>query len=204
MTDGITLYGSSDSGNCLKCKWVAERLDVPLRWIETNAFTGETRTPEFLAINPAGQVPVAILADGRMLAQSNAIMLHLAERSELTPNDAYDRAKMFEWLFWEQYSHEPAIAVRIARKHFLKQRDEELDPALMTKGKAALARMETQLRNTPYLVGAALTLADIALVAYTRNAHRGGFQLADYPAVRDWVERVEGELGLESALASGT
>jgi glutathione S-transferase len=138
-----------------------------------------------------------------MLAQSNAIMLHLAEQSELTPNDAYDRAKMFEWLFWEQYSHEPAIAVRIARKHFLKQRDEELDPALMTRGKAALARMETQLRDTPYLVGAALTLADIALVAYTRYAHRGGFELADYPAVRDWVERVEGELGLESALASG-
>lgn len=203
MADGITLYGSSDSGNCLKCKWVAERLDVPVRWIEINTFSGETRTPEFLAINPAGQVPVAILADGRMLAQSNAIMLHLAEQSELAPNGAYDRAKMFEWLFWEQYSHEPAIAVRIARKHFLKQRDEELDPALMTRGKAALARMETQLRNTPYLVGAALTLADIALVAYTRYAHRGGFELADYPAVRDWVGRVEGELGLESALASG-
>lgn len=203
MADGITLYGSSDSGNCLKCKWVAERLDVPVRWIEINTFSGETRTPEFLAINPAGQVPVAILADGRMLAQSNAIMLHLAEQSELAPNDAYDRAKMFEWLFWEQYSHEPAIAVRIARKHFLKQRDEELDPALMTRGKAALARMENQLRDTPYLVGAALTLADIALVAYTRYAHRGGFELADYPAVRDWVERVEGELGLESALASG-
>jgi glutathione S-transferase len=203
MADGITLYGSSDSGNCLKCKWVAERFDLPERWIEINTFSGETRTPEFLAINPAGQVPVAILADGRMLAQSNAIMLHLAEQSELTPNDAYDRAKMFEWLFWEQYSHEPAIAVRIARKHFLKQRDEELDPALMTRGKAALARMENQLRDTPYLVGAALTLADIALVAYTRYAHRGGFELADYPAVRDWVERVEGELGLESALASG-
>ena len=203
MADGITLYGSSDSGNCLKCKWVAARLGVPVRWIEINTITGETRTPEFLAINPSGQVPVAILADGRMLAQSNAIMLHLAERSELAPSDAYDRAKMFEWLFWEQYSHEPAIAGRIARKHFLKQRDEDLDPVLIIKGKAALARMETQLRNTPYLVGAALTLADIALVAYTRYAHRGGFELADYPAVRDWVQRVEGELGLESALASG-
>jgi glutathione S-transferase len=203
MADVVTLYGSSDSGNCLKGKWVAERLGVPVEWIETNTFAGETRTPEFLAINPAGQVPVAILADGRMLAQSNAIMLYLAEGADLVPREPYERAKMFEWLFWEQYSHEPAIAVRIARKHFLKQRDEDLDPALLTKGKAALARMETELRNTPYLVGEAFTLADIALVAYTRYAHRGGFELADYPSVRDWVVRVERELGLESALPSG-
>ncbi len=203
MADIITLYGSSDSGNCLKCKWVAERLGVAAKWIEINTFNGETRTAEFLAINPAGQVPVTILADGRMLAQSNAIMLYLAENTDLVPRDAYDRAKMFEWLFWEQYSHEPAIAVRIARKHFLKQRDEELDPALLTKGNAALARLETQLGKTPYLIGDALTLADIALVAYTRYAHRGGFDLAHYPSVRDWVGRVEGELGLESALPSG-
>ncbi|MGH6949980.1 MAG: glutathione S-transferase family protein [Vitreimonas sp.] len=203
MAAGITLYGSSDSGNCLKAKWVAARLGIPVRWIETDTFGGETRTPEFLAINPAGQVPVVILADGRMLAQSNAIMLHLAEASELVPRDAYERAKMFEWLFWEQYSHEPAIAVRIARKHFLKQRDEELDPALLTKGKAALARMETQLSESPYLVGGVLTLADVALVAYTRYAHRGGFDLADYPGVKRWVADVERDLGLESVLPSG-
>ena len=200
MARPIRLYGSSDSGNCLKCKWVAERLAAPIEWIETNTFKGETRTPEFLAINPAGQVPVAILADGRMLAQSNAIMLHLAEHTDLVPADPYDRAKMFEWLFWEQYSHEPAIAVRIARRHFLKQREEELDPALITKGNAALARMQLQFAQTPYLVGGALTLADIALVAYTRYAHRGGFDLAHYPAVKVWVARVERELGLESAL----
>jgi glutathione S-transferase len=107
---------------------------------------------------------------------------------------------MFEWLFWEQYSHEPAIAVRIARRHFLKQREEDLDPVLITKGKDALARMEMQLSKTPFLVGGALTLADIALVAYTRNAHRGGFDLAHYPAVKTWVARVEHELELESAL----
>jgi glutathione S-transferase len=200
MPEAITLYGSSDSGNCLKGRWVAERLGVPVTWIEINTFTGETRTPEFLAVNPAGQVPVAILADGRMLAQSNAIMLHLAEDSDLVPRDAYDRAKMFEWLFWEQYSHEPAIAVRIARKYFLKQREEDIDPNLAKKGEAALARMEQQLARTPYLVGQALTLADIALVAYTRYAHRGGFDLAVYPGVKAWVARVERELGLETAL----
>jgi glutathione S-transferase len=202
MTSTITLYGSSDSGNCLKGRWVAERLGVPIKWIEINTFNGETRTPEFLAINPAGQAPVAVFADGRMLAQSNAIMLHLAENTDLVPRDAFDRAKMFEWLFWEQYSHEPAIAVRIARKHFLKQREEDLDPNLMKKGEAALARMELQLSKTPYLVGGALTLADVALVAYTRHAHRGGFDLAHYPGVKTWVARVERELGLETALPS--
>lgn len=204
MTDAITLYGSSDSGNCLKAKWVAQRLGVPIAWIETNTFNGETRTPEFLAINPAGQVPVAILPDGRMLAQSNAIMLYLAEDSDLVPRDAYARAKMLEWLFWEQYSHEPAIAVRIARKHFLKMSEEEIDPSLLTRGNAALARMELQLSRSPFLVGAAITLADIALVAYTRYAHRGGFDLAHYPNVREWVRRVERELGLEPAFPAGT
>ncbi len=198
----ITLYGSSDSGNCLKTKWVADRLGVAHAWIETNTFTGETRTPEFLRLNPAGQVPVAVLKDGRILSQSNAIMLHLAEDSDLVPQDAYARAKMFEWLFWEQYSHEPCVAVRIARLYYLKKREDELDPALKTRGDAALARLELQLGQTPYLVGAVLTLADIALVAYTRAAHRGGFDLANYPAVRDWVKRVETNLGL-SALPDG-
>lgn len=196
----VTLYGSSDSGNCLKPKWVAERLGIAVTWIETNTFTGETRTPEFLAINPAGQVPVAILDDGRTLSQSNAIMLHLAEGSDLIPRDAFARAKMFEWLFWEQYSHEPYVAVRIARRFFLKQPEAELDPKLLERGNAALARLELQLGDTPYLVGEALTLADIALVAYTRRAGRGGFDLSHYPNVMHWIARVERDLGLESAL----
>lgn len=195
----MKLYGSSDSGNCLKVRWVAERLSIPFEWIETSSFDGSTRTPEFLAINPAGQVPVAILPDGRKLAQSNAMMFYLAENSDLVPRDPYDRAKMFEWMFWEQYSHEPAIAVRIARKHFLGQKDEDLDPALLTKGHAALARMEMQLKETPCLVGDSLTLADIALVAYTRKAHLGGFDLSGYSHLRDWIGRVEAELGLGSA-----
>jgi glutathione S-transferase len=135
-----------------------------------------------------------------MLAQSNAIMLHFAEGGVLIPHDAYDRAKMFEWLFWEQYSHEPAIAVRIARKHLLGRRDDELDPSLLTKGNAALARMESQLKQTPFLVGDALSLADVALVAYTRKAHLGGFDLEGYPSVRRWVAIVEELLGIESAL----
>lgn len=196
MTSAMKIYGSSDSGNCLKVKWVAERLGLPFEWIETSSFTGATRTPEFLAINPAGQVPAVILSDGRVLAQSNAIMLFLAESTDLVPRDGYDRAKMFEWLFWEQYSHEPAIAVRIARVHFLKQREEDLDPALLTKGNAALAKMELQLNKTQYLVGLTLTLADVALVAYTRKATLGGFNLGDFPAVSAWISRVERDLRL--------
>jgi glutathione S-transferase len=196
MGSVMKVYGSSDSGNCLKVKWVAEHLGIPFEWIETNAFTGVTRQPEFLAINPAGQVPAVILPDGRILAQSNAIMIYLAESSDLVPRDAYDRAKMFEWLFWEQYSHEPAIAVRIARLHFLKKREDELDPALLTKGNAALAKMELQLTKTQYLLGSTLTLADVALVAYTRKAKLGGFKLDDYPAVTAWIARVEQALRL--------
>lgn len=196
MAEVMKVYGTSDSGNCLKVKWVAEFLNIPFEWIGTSSFTGATRTPEFLAINPAGQVPVVVLTDGRVLAQSNAIMLYLAENSGLVPSDAYDRAKMLEWLFWEQYSHEPAIAVRIARLHFLKMREEDLDPALLIKGNAALAKMELQLTKTQYLVGLTLTLADVALVAYTRKAALGGFNLADYTAVTAWIARVERALRL--------
>lgn len=197
----IRVYGSLNSGNCLKVKWVAERLGAPIEWIETDTFSGATRTPEFLAINPSGQVPVAILADGRTLAQSNAIMVHFAEGSDLIPRDSYARAKMYEWLFWEQYSHEPYIAVRIARKFYLKQADEELDPKLLTRGNEALARLELQLSETPYLVDETLTLADVALVAYTRKAGRGGFDLGHYPNVTRWIVRVESDLRLDSATA---
>jgi len=195
----LKLYGSSNSGNCLKPRWVAQRLGIPFEWIEIDTFAGQTRTPDFLAINPAGQVPVAVLPDARVLAQSNAIMVHLAEGSDLIPADAYDRARMFEWLFWEQYSHEPAIAVRIARLHYLKMREDQLDPSLKAKGEAALARMEKQLVETALLVGEALTLADVALVAYTRNAPKGGFDLAPYPSIRAWIDRVEGDLKLEKS-----
>ncbi|HET9231857.1 MAG TPA: glutathione S-transferase family protein [Vitreimonas sp.] len=199
----IKLYGSSDSGNAMKPRWVMDRLRIPYEWIETNAFNGETRTPEFLKLNPAGQVPTVVLEDGRTLAQSNAIMLHLAEGSDLIPRDPYDRAKMFEWLFWEQNSHEIYVAVRIARVHYLNMRDDELDPVLMTRGKAALARMEQHLAQTPYLVGGALTLADLALLAYTRKAELGGFDLASYPSVQAWVARMEGDLGLDPISKSG-
>jgi len=192
----LRIYGDSISGNCLKVKWTAERLHRPFEWIETSVLAAETRTPEFLALNPAGQVPLVILEDGRPLSQSNAIMLHLAEGSALVPADAYERAKMFEWLFWEQYSHEPYVAVARFQVVYLGKALESLETRLIERGGQALARLETQLKQTPFLVGERLTLADIALVAYTRVAHEGGFDLSLYPAVKAWVGRIETALGI--------
>ncbi len=195
----ITIYGDPISGNCLKVKWTAERLAIPYTWLDVDVTNGETRTAAFLAINPAGQVPTVVLDDGRALAQSNAIILHLAEGSELIPADAYERAKMLEWLFWEQYSHEPYVAVARFQMKYLGKPARELEPRIVERGKAALARMEAALAGRKFLVGGALTLADIALVAYTRMAADGGFTLSDYPALSAWVERIEAALPIRES-----
>lgn len=192
----ITVFGDSISGNCLKVKWTADRIGTPYRWVETDILKGQSRTADFLARNPAGQVPLVVLEDGRDLAQSNAIILHLAEGSDLIPKDSYERAKMFEWLFWEQYSHEPYVAVARFQMAYLGKPASDLDPKIVERGKAALARLEMALEASPFLVGHQLTLADISLVAYTRVAHEGGFDLADYPAIQAWIKRVEQALGI--------
>lgn len=192
----LRIYGDSRSGNCLKVKWTAQYLDIPYEWLDVDVMTGATRTPEFLMLNTAGQVPTVILPDGRPLAQSNAIILHLAQDSDLIPADSYARAKMLEWLFWEQYSHEPYIAVVRFKMAFLGERREDIEPRLIERGEAALARLEAALAASPFLVGDGLTLADVSLVAYTRLAHEGGFDLAAYPAVKGWVARVEDALGI--------
>tara|TARA_R110002072_G_scaffold182916_3_gene339173 strand:+ start:1789 stop:2412 length:624 start_codon:yes stop_codon:yes gene_type:complete len=197
MASPVKIYGDSRSGNCMKVRWVAERLGVPFEWIEVDVTSGFTRSDEFLAINPAGQVPCLVREDGRMLAQSGAIILFLAEGSDLIPDDAFDRAKMLEWMFWEQYTHEPAIAVRRFQKAFLKKPESEIDPYLMNKGRRALGVMEMRLMAREFFVGEALSLADIALAAYTRVAPEGGFDLDEFPSVKAWVHRVERELGLD-------
>ena len=195
----LTLYGDSISGNCMKPKWTAERLGIDYDWVEIDILNGGTQTEEFLALNPVGQVPLARWPDGRALPQSNAIMLYLADGSDLIPSDPFKRAQMNSWLFWEQYSHETAIAVRRFKKLYLNLPDEEIDPELMAKGRRALGVMELQLTFSEWLVGDGLTCADIALVAYTRLAHEGGFDLSEFPAVHSWVQRVERELNLEHA-----
>ena len=192
----MKIYGDSISGNCLKVKWVADLLGLAYDWIETDIMVGESRTSDFLAMNPAGQVPALILDDGRPLAQSNAIILHLAEGSALIPADAYDRAKMLEWMFWEQYSHEPYVAVARFQVKYQGKPLAELEPRLVERGNGALQRMEDGLGETGFLVGATPSLADVALVAYTRTAHEGGFDLALYPKVKAWVGRVERALNI--------
>jgi glutathione S-transferase len=187
----MKIYGDSISGNCLKVKWVADSMGLSYDWIETSVVNSESRTPAFLAMNPAGQVPAVILDDGRPLAQSNAIILHLAQGSNLIPADAYQRAKMLEWMFWEQYSHEPYIAVARFQVAYLGKAVAELDPKIMPRGAAALQRLEDGLADSPFLAGNALSLADVALVAYTRVADEGGFDLGAYPRVRAWIARVE-------------
>jgi glutathione S-transferase len=190
----MTIYGDAISGNCLKVKFVADLLGIAYRWIETSVLEQKTRTAEFLAINPAGQVPVVQFADGQILSQSNAIMLYLADGSRLIPADLFARAQMFQWLFWEQYSHETAIAVLRFRTVFLKIPENRIDPSLRPRCNAVLDLMENHLAQRHYFVGGALSLADIALLAYTRFAPEAGLALPQN--VTHWIKRVEDDLKL--------
>ncbi len=193
----LTVHGDIRSGNCLKVKWLLDALGLDYQWIEVDIMTGGTRTAAFAQVNPFGQVPTVILDDGRPLAQSNAILLHFGEGTGWIPTDAYERARMLEWLFWEQYSHEPYVAVARFQRLYAGRFAAEIEPRLMERGHVALARMETALSQSPWLAGGqGATLADLALVAYTRVAPEGGFDLADYPAVRGWIGRTEAAFGI--------
>jgi len=192
----MRIYGDRRSGNCLKVQYTADHLGLAYDWEDVDIMSGGSRTADFLARNPAGQVPVVVFDDGRVLTQSNAIILYLAEGSALIPTDPYDRAKMLEFMFYEQYSHEPYIAVCRFQKLYLGKTDEELDPEKRERGYRALALMEARLGDRAYLVGERLSLADIALVAYTRLAPEGGFDLSPYLAINDWIARVESGLGI--------
>jgi glutathione S-transferase len=195
----MKIYGDSNSGNCLKVKWVCDYLALPYSWIAVDTLKRETRTPQFLKLNSAGQVPVVEFDDGRTLAQSNAIIRYLARDSDLIPADAFAAARMDEWLFWEQYSHEPYIAVCRFQMVYLGKAASDLDPDKIKRGYAALARMEHQLAATRFLVDDRLSLADVALLAYTRLAHQGGFHLDGYASLRRWIGEAERALGLPAA-----
>jgi glutathione S-transferase len=199
MTANVKIYGDINSGNCLKVKWVCDRLALPYTWVAIDILKGESRTSQFLKLNSAGQVPLIEFDDGRTLAQSNTIIRYLARDSDLVPGDAFAAAKMDEWLFWEQYSHEPHIAVCRYQMVYLGRPASDLDPEKVKRGYAALARMEHQLAATRFLVGERVSLADIALLPYTRFAHEGGFHLDGYAALRRWIGDVETYLGLPPA-----
>jgi glutathione S-transferase len=192
----MKIHGDQNSGNCLKVKWVADRLALPYEWIEIDTRNGGSRTAEFLKLNPWGQVPVVVLDDGRTLAQSNAIIRYIARGSDLIPADAFAAAKMDEWLFWEQYSHEPYVAVCRFQMVYLGKSASELDPEKVKRGTAALDHLERHLGQSRFMVGADFSLADVALVAYTRLAHEGGFDLAHYASIRRWIGETEKNLGL--------
>ena len=198
----MRIFGDSISGNCLKVKWTADHLSLPYEWVETSVLTGETRTPEFLAMNPVGQVPLAVLDDGRPLAQSNAIILHLARGSALIPTDPYLQARMFEWMFWEQYSHEPYVAVARFQVRYRGRDPATLEPELVGRAEAALDRLEAALAGSTWLVGDAFSLADMALLPYTRFAPEAGLDLSRWQSLTAWIRRSEGVLGLAPLGAS--
>jgi len=195
----MKIYGDSNSGNCLKVKWVSDRLALSYQWVEIDTRNGGSRTAEFLQRNPWGQVPTVELDDGRTLAQSNAIIRYLARGSDLIPSDAFAAAKMDEWLFWEQYSHEPYVAVCRFQMVYLGKAASELDPEKVKRGYAALDHLERHLARHRFLVGEIFSLADVTLATYTRLAHEGGFEMAHYPSILRWIGETEKNLGLSPA-----
>lgn len=188
----LKVYGDYRSGNCYKVKLMLHLLGREYQWLPIDILKGETQTAEFLAKNPNGKIPVLELEDGTFLWESNAILNFLADGSEFIPNEPRLRTQMLQWQFFEQYSHEPYVAV--ARFIQLYQgmpeaRREEYE-VCHVRGHKAFRVMEQQLQRTPYLVGEQYTLADIALYAYTHVAHEGGFDLSGYPAINAWLARI--------------
>ena len=188
----LKVYGDYRSGNCYKVKLMLHLLGREYQWLPIDILKGETQTAEFLAKNPNGKIPVLELEDGTFLWESNAILNFLADGSEFIPNEPRLRTQMLQWQFFEQYSHEPYVAV--ARFIQLYQgmpeaRREEYE-VCHVRGHKAFRVMEQQLQRTPYLVGEQYTLADIALYAYTHVAHEGSFDLSGYPAINAWLARI--------------
>ena len=192
----LTLYDFMDSGNGYKVRLVLAALDIPYKLVECDILKGETRTPEFLARNPNGRIPTLQLEDGSFLAESGAIIWYLADGTPLSPKDRKARAETLQWMFFEQYSHEPNIAVARFWKHYLPKLSplQEMDlPNRMKGGYAALDVMEKHLATRRFFVDDRYGLADIALYAYTHVAHEGEFDLSKYANINAWMARVAGQ-----------
>ena len=189
----LRLYDYLDSGNGYKVRLLLSHLDLRYERVELDIDKGETRTPGFLAINPNGRIPVLQLDDGTCLAESNAIIFYLAEGTAYLPYDRLGRAQVLQWLFFEQYSHEPNIATA---RYWIKHKVEMDDyrrlamDAKRIAGAAALEVMEQHLKRRDFFVGDRYSIADIALYAYTHVAPEGGFDLKPYPAIRAWMDMV--------------
>jgi len=200
MTDRLILHEYSASGNCYKVRLTAALLGLPLERREYDIMKGETRTPEFIAgVNPNGRIPV-LQAGDRFIPESNAACFYLADGSALVPQDRFDRADMLRWMFWEQYNHEPNVAtlrfwVAFVGVEALSDAQRGLIPSKREAGEAALKLMDEHLARRSWFVGGRLSLADIALYAYSHVAGEGGFDLGRYPAVAAWLGRVAAEPG---------
>jgi glutathione S-transferase len=189
------VYGMSSSGNCYKVRLLLEQLQSAYQWVELDTRSGLTRSSEFLAKNPNGRVPLLELEPGQFLAESDAILFYLAEGTAFWPQHKRARAEVLQWMFFEQYSHEPYIAVARFICTMLPAghaRRSEL-PRLYERGAQALAVMEQHLAQRAFFVADAYSIADIALYAYTHVAGEGGFELRRYPAIGAWLARVEGQ-----------
>ena len=193
--DRLHLYGDSRSGNCYKAAWILRLSGTPFEWVETDVLRKDTRTPDFLALNPNGKVPLLVWPDGRVLSESNAMLLHLSRQTPYFPDDPWQQALVWQWLFFEQYSHEPYIAVMRFIVSVARRQDQEAAriPGLLERGYHALAVMERRLSRAGFFAGERFTVADMALFAYTHTAEEGGFELQEYPQVRSWLERVTAE-----------
>lgn len=190
------LYDYLISGNGYKVRLLLTQLAIPFKRIELNITKGETRTPEFLRKFPNGRIPAVELDDGKLLFESNAIITYFAEGTPLMPADRFQRAQVLQWLFFEQYSHEPYIAsVRYLVMHpeVADPRRPIVDTMMRPRGYDALGVMEGQLKSREWFVGERYSIADIALYAYTHVAGEGGFSLTGYPAIRAWLERVKSQ-----------
>lgn len=193
----LTVHGMKASGNCYKVQLALEQLGTPYRWVEVDSAAGGTRTPAFLAMNPNGKVPLLEVEPGRYLPESNAILCFLADGTRLWPADRWSRAQALQWMFFEQYSHEPYVAVARFIARWLPAdhpRRAEL-PRLVERGHQALAVMERHLAAQPFMAGGDHSIADIALFAYTHCAADGGIALDGYPAIRAWLDRVRAQPG---------
>ncbi len=192
----LTLYSYPDSGNSYKPRLLLAHTGQAFRHVAVSSRDGSTRTEEFLARNPNGKVPLLELSDGRFISESNAILFYLSEDTTFMPEDAYDRAKALQWMFFEQYDHEPNIAVRRSLMTYSEraaQATPERMAALLDGGNRALSVMEERLSKYDWLAGDHFSVADISLYCYTHDAHIGGFDLGRFPGVHAWVERVAGQ-----------
>lgn len=188
----MKIYGDSCSGNCYKVQLVCALLNVDYQWIDINILKGDTNNQSFLDKNPNGKIPLLELDDGRFIVESNAIINYLAFGSSLLPIDPFDLAKVQQWQFFEQYSHEPYIAVaRFIAKYLGLPEDRRADyESKQEGGYKALTIMEQQLQQTSFLIGEKFTTADISLYAYTHVANEGGFELAKFPNIMNWLKKV--------------